>query len=54
MFISTVIVRPLVNHLYRKGKLDEQQRDHLILQDFHTNLVITIGAAVVLVAYLVY
>ena len=53
MFISTPFVRFAVNHLYRLGKLDKQQRDYLIQQDQQTNTVITIGALVLLAAYIV-
>jgi|TARA_Y100001970_G_scaffold181915_1_gene221393 hypothetical protein len=51
MFISTPFVRFAVNRLYRQGKLDKQQRDYLILQDRQINVMITIGALVLLAAY---
>lgn len=53
MFISTPFVRLAINHLYRQGKLDKQQRDYLALQDRQINLMITIGALVLLAAYLI-
>ncbi|MCG8611820.1 MAG: hypothetical protein MI864_14930 [Pseudomonadales bacterium] len=51
MFISTPFVRFAVNRLYRQGKLDKQQREYLILQDLQINIMITIGALVLLAAY---
>lgn len=51
MFISTPFVRFAVDRLYRQGKLDKQQRDYLILQDRQINVMITIGALVLLAAY---
>lgn len=51
MFISTPFVRFVVSRLYRQGKLDKQQRDYLILQDRQINVMITIGALVLLTAY---
>lgn len=51
MFISTPFIRFSVNRLYRQGKLDKHQRDYLILQDRQINVMITIGALVLLAAY---
>ncbi|QFT57123.1 hypothetical protein FIU95_21460 (plasmid) [Microbulbifer sp. THAF38] len=51
MFISTPFVRFTVNRLYRQGKLDQQQRDYLILQDRQINMMISIGALVLIAAY---
>lgn len=53
MFISTPFVRFAVNRLYRQGKLDRRQHDYLILQDWQINVMITIGALVLLAAYFI-
>lgn len=51
MFITTPLIRWLVNRLFQSGKIDGQQRDQLLSQDRQINVVIT-GAALVLFASL--
>jgi hypothetical protein len=51
MFITTPLIRWLVNRLFQSGKIDGQQRDQLLTQDRQINVVIT-GAALVLFASL--
>jgi len=50
MFISTPIIIYLTNHLYRLERITLQQRDSLVLQDRHLNVMVTIGAVVILAA----
>lgn len=50
MFITTPFVHFTVNRLYNQGKITEQQRQSLIVHDRHINTIITIGAAVLLIA----
>ncbi|MAI33393.1 MAG: hypothetical protein CMM07_17195 [Rhodopirellula sp.] len=51
MFITTPLIRWVVNRLFQSGKIDGQQRDQLLSQDRQINVVIT-GAALVLFASL--
>ncbi len=51
MFITTPFIRWLVNRLFQKGKIDEEQRDQLLSQDRQINVVIT-GSALMLLASL--
>ncbi|WP_167352702.1 hypothetical protein [Marinobacter adhaerens] len=51
MFITTPLIRSVVNRLFQSGKIDGQQRDQLLSQDRQINVVIT-GAALVLFASL--
>jgi hypothetical protein len=51
MFITTPLIRWLVDRLFQSGKIDGQQRDQLLTQDRQINVVIT-GAALVLFASL--
>ncbi|MEQ8184005.1 hypothetical protein [Marinobacter salarius] len=51
MFITTPLIRWLVNLLLQSGKIDGQQRDQLLSQDRQINVVIT-RAALVLFASL--
>lgn len=54
MFITTPFVRFAVNRLYRQGKIDQQQKDHLILQDRQLNTIVTITAIFVCLAVFLY
>ena len=53
MFITTPFVRFTVNRLYRQGRLTRQQKDNLIVQDRHINIIVSLGAAVVLAAFFI-
>lgn len=52
MFLTTPVIRWIANMLYRQGRLEEEQRDRLIVQDRQLNIIITAGAVCLLVKYL--
>lgn len=51
MFLTTPFIRWTANRLYSQGRIEQEQRDRLILQDKQLNLVITAGAIFLLVKY---
>lgn len=53
MFLTTPFIRWTANHLYQRGRIEQEQRDRLILQDKHLNIVITAGALCLVVKYFV-
>jgi hypothetical protein len=51
MFLTTPIIRWTANRLYRQGRIEQEHRDRLLLQDKHLNIVITAGALCLLIKY---
>lgn len=54
MFLTTPFIRWTANRLYDQGRIEEEQRDRLIIQDRQLNIVITAGAVCLLIKYFVF
>jgi hypothetical protein len=51
MFLTTPFIRWTANRLYNQGRIKEEHRDRLIVQDIQLNIVVTAGAICLLIKY---